>query len=112
MDWTNLKQSVKKLLDVNAPDISFILLNESGFDELKEELLFLVVANTLLIDYEGSCPPFEGLSSKLPLPYLLSRETDLCRKLEPQDVDKVLDLVKARTRYSERPSSTLKTSPS
>lgn len=89
MDWSNLKTSVKKLLEMNAPDISFILLNESGFDELKEELLFLAITNSLLIDYEGSCPPFESLSSKLPLPYLLSRETDLCKKLEPQELDKV-----------------------
>ena len=89
MDWSNLKVSVKKLLEVNAPDISFVLLNEAGFDELKENLFFLAITNSLLIDYEGACPPFETLSAKLPLPYLLSRETDLCKKLEPKDADKV-----------------------
>lgn len=89
MDHNNFKNSAKKLIEILAPDISFILLNESGFDELKEELLFLTITNCLLVDYEGSCPPFESLSSKLPLPYLLSRETDLCKKLESPELDKV-----------------------
>lgn len=110
MDWSNFKLSVKKLMEVNAPDISFILLNESGFDELKEELLYLTITNSLLIDYEGTCPPFEALSSKLPLPYLLSRETDLCRKLESQETDKVSKDDDQRIHYLEKQSSILQTS--
>lgn len=89
MDHNNFKNSTKKLIENLAPDIGFVLLNESGFDPLKEELFFLTITNCLLVDYEGTCPPFESLSAKLPLPYLLSRETDLCKRLESQDIDKV-----------------------
>jgi hypothetical protein len=89
LDFQSFKASVKRLVLSLAPDIGFILQNEGGFDELKEELLYLAIANALLTDYEGSCPPFEALSAKLPLPYLLSTETDLCKKLEPQDIEKV-----------------------
>lgn len=89
MDYQNFKASTKRLVETLAPDIGFILQNEAGFDELKEELMYLAISNCLLIDYEGTCPPFESLSSKLPLPYLLSTETGLCKKMEPHEVDKV-----------------------
>lgn len=89
LDWPNFKNSFRKLTKDCAADISFILLNESGFDKVKEELLYLTFINCLLVDYEATFPLFEALSQKLPLPSILRRETDLIKALENEVGDRV-----------------------
>ena len=90
LDWPNFRNSVYKLLRNSAADISFTLLNESGFDTVKEEFIYLAFINALLVDYEATFPLFKTLASKLPLPSILKRETDMIKALEPDTSDRVL----------------------
>ena len=76
--------------------------NESGFDPMKEELMLLSLVNCFLVDYEGQCPYFAALASKIPLPSILRRETDLLKLPDHQSTDRVVAQLTPRMHCSLR----------
>ena len=90
LDYVNFNRSFFKLLEQMTPDMSFVLNNESGFDEEKEELLILVFTNCLLSGYKAECALFKDLDSKLPLKLVLRREVDLAKTFESGEVNGVV----------------------